>query len=126
MPGSGRVAEPGLVGVAPGKGEIMIDAGLGLPPGVDDRAAVAADRPPVPHPGLGVDRLADRAEQAQRRQIVARRVLVAPPHEGANRGRRGVEDRHAPARDHVPEAPGRRLVGRALVQHTVAPFMSGP
>ena len=41
-------------------------AGLGLPPGVDDRAAVAADVLVVPDPRLGVDRLADRAEQAQR------------------------------------------------------------
>ena len=41
-------------------------AGLGLPPGVDDRAAAVADHVVVPVPGLGIDRLADRAEQAQR------------------------------------------------------------
>ena len=40
-------------------------AGLGLPPGVDDRAAVVADDAVVPEPGLGIDRLADRAQQAQ-------------------------------------------------------------
>jgi hypothetical protein len=32
---------------------------LGLPPGVDDRRAIAADVLPVPHPGLRVDRLTD-------------------------------------------------------------------
>ena len=40
-------------------------AGLGLPPGVDDRAALAADHLVVPEPRLRVDRLADRAEQPQ-------------------------------------------------------------
>src|SRR5688572_19517054 len=33
--------------------------GLGLPPGIDDRTAPAADVLLVPHPGLGIDRLAD-------------------------------------------------------------------
>ena len=41
-------------------------AGLGLPPGVDDRAAAAPDVLVVPDPGFGIDRLADRAEQSQR------------------------------------------------------------
>ncbi len=36
-------------------------AGFGLPPGVDHRAALAADHAVVPHPRLGVDRLADGA-----------------------------------------------------------------
>src|SRR5712671_1837010 len=40
-------------------------AGLGLPPGVDDRAAFLADIIVVPQPGFGIDRLADRAEQPQ-------------------------------------------------------------
>ena len=40
-------------------------AGLGLPPGVDDGAAPAADVGAVPDPGLGVDGLADRTEEAQ-------------------------------------------------------------
>ena len=46
-------------------------AGLGLPPGVDDRAALAADHFVVPHPGFGIDRLADRAQQPQRGEVVA-------------------------------------------------------
>src|SRR5690606_39960750 len=39
--------------------------GLGLPPGVHHGGAVAADVLAVPDVGLGVDRLADRAEDAQ-------------------------------------------------------------
>src|SRR5262249_28406651 len=39
--------------------------GLGLPPGVDDRAAAIADHAVVPLPGFGIDRLADRAEEPQ-------------------------------------------------------------
>ena len=42
-----------------------VAAGLGLPPGVDDRAAAVADHAEIPFPRLGIDRLADGAEQAQ-------------------------------------------------------------
>ena len=96
MPGSGRIAEPGLVAVTPGSGEIMMAPGLGLPPGVDDRAACRAPMfSPVPHPRLRVDRLADAAQQPQRRQVVAGRDVVAPLHHGADQRGRGVEDGHA-------------------------------
>ena len=36
-------------------------AGLSLPPGIDDRATAVANHFMVPHPGLRIDRLADRA-----------------------------------------------------------------
>ncbi len=36
-------------------------AGLGLPPGIDDRASAAADVFVIPVPGLRVDRLANRS-----------------------------------------------------------------
>ena len=39
-------------------------AGFGLPPGVDDRTTAFADDAVVPLPGFRIDRLADRAEQA--------------------------------------------------------------
>ena len=42
-------------------------AGLGLPPGVHQRAIAIADHAVEPLPGLGVDRLAHRAEQPQAR-----------------------------------------------------------
>ena len=41
-----------------------------LPPGIDDGAALAADHAVVPHPCLGVDSLAHRAQQPQARQVV--------------------------------------------------------
>ena len=78
MPGTGSVALPGLSVGHAGERADHDRAGLGLPPGVDDRAALAADVLPVPNPRLGVDRLADRAEQPQRRQVVAGRVLRCP------------------------------------------------
>src|SRR5262249_5443909 len=40
-------------------------SGLGLPPGIDDRTPASADHPVIPHPRLGVDWLANAAEQAQ-------------------------------------------------------------
>ena len=54
---------------------------------VRDRGPVTADDLAVPHPGLGVDGLAHRAEDAQRGEIVLLRVLLAEPHEGADRRR---------------------------------------
>ena len=78
MPGSGNVALPGLSVVAPGQRADHDGAGLGLPPRVDDRAAAAADVGPVPHPRLGVDGLADAAEQAQLREVVALGLLRCP------------------------------------------------
>ena len=46
-------------------------AGLGLPPGVDDRAAAVADHAVIPLPRLGIDRLAHRAQQPQRGAVGA-------------------------------------------------------
>jgi hypothetical protein len=43
----------------------QVPAGFGLPPGVHDRAALAAHVDVVPHPRFGVDRLAD-AQQRKR------------------------------------------------------------
>jgi hypothetical protein len=101
-PGNGCVAEPGLSG--------------GLPPCVDHRAAPAADHRPVPDPGLGVDRLADGAEQPQRRQVVLLDVLGAPAHERPDRGRRRVEDRRLVTLGDRPQAVLVRPVGRPLVE----------
>src|SRR5690606_13963205 len=62
-------------------------AGLGLPPGVDDRAAAVAHHLVVPAPGLRVDRLADAAQQAQAGARGLLHRLVALAHQGADRGR---------------------------------------
>ncbi len=89
-------------------------AGLGLPPGVDDRAAPVADHAVVPQPGFGIDRLADRAEQAQALacRLLHRRLALA--HQGADRGGRRVEDVDLMLVDHLPEAAGVGIVGHAL------------
>ena len=115
MPGSGRIAEPGLPAVTPGSGLIMI-----APVSVCHHVSTIGQRSPpmtlaVPDPRLGVDRLTDRAEQPQRRQVVLVRDLLAPLHERADRGRRRVEDRDAVLLDDLPPAALVRVVGRALV-----------
>ncbi len=46
-----------LGGHSAGDGRNHDGAGLGLPPRVDDGAAVVADLLAIPHPRLGVDRL---------------------------------------------------------------------
>ena len=74
MPGSGSVHEPGTSGVAPGSGVIMWP-----PVSVCHQVSTIGQRPPptclvVPHPRFRIDRLADRAEDAQARQVVVLRV----------------------------------------------------
>ena len=73
-----------------------------------------ADDLAVPAPRLGVDRLAHRAEQPDRGEVELLRDVAAPLHEGADRGRRGVEDRHLEVLDDPPPAA---LVRGALVHH---------
>src|SRR5262249_35233055 len=60
-------------------------AGLGLPPGVDDRAAAVADHAVVPLPGLRIDRLADRAEEFETRTRGLLHGPVAGLHQRADR-----------------------------------------
>jgi hypothetical protein len=118
MPKKGSVAEPGLVGVAPGSGRDQDAAGLGLPPGIDDGAAFAADEFVVPHPRFGIDWLAYGAKQAEGSQVMLLRPLDAPFHKRANGGGRGVENRHAIFLDDAPEAVRLREVGRAFIHQT--------
>ncbi len=114
MPGSGRVAEPGFKGVAPGSGEMRI------PPvsvchqvSTMGQRAVAHDIV-IPEPGLGIDRLADRAQQAQRRALGALHRPIALAHQGADRRGRGIEDVDLVLVDDLPEARGIRIVRHAL------------
>ena len=92
-----------------------VAAGFRLPPRVHDRAATAADGAVIPHPRLGIDDLADRAEQAQRTQIMLRHPLVAPFHECANRRGCRVENGDAVVLDDAPEAVVLRPVRRAFI-----------
>ncbi len=55
----------GFGGDGAGDGGDEDGAGFGLPPGVDDGAAVVADLVAVPHPGFGIDGFADGAEEAE-------------------------------------------------------------
>ncbi len=89
-------------------------AGLGLPPGIDDRAAALADHVVVPLPRLRIDRLADRAEQPQRlaRGLLHRRV--AGLHQRADGGRRGVEDVDLVLVADLPEPRHAGIVRHAL------------
>ena len=115
----------GLGGDRAGDGRDEDGAGLGLPPGVDDGAAVVADLLAVPHPGLGVDGFADGAEQAERVELVVFDVPVAPLDEGADGGGRGVEDGDAVVVDDLPEAGEVGEVGRALVHEHGCAVLQG-
>src|SRR3954447_18346659 len=121
MPGRGVPAEPGFMACAPGSVVIMI-----WPVSVCHHVSTtgawqAADDLPVPQPRLWVDRLADRAEEADAREVVLLGVLAAPLHAGADRRRRGVEDRDLVAIDELPPDVLARVVRRALVHHRRGP-----
>jgi len=69
-------------------------AGLGLPPGVEDRAAPITNNMIVPFPSFRIDRLADRTEQPQRGPARCLDRRVAGAHQGADGGRRRVKNIH--------------------------------
>ena len=94
---------PGLAGCGSGKRSDHVRAGLGLPPGVDDRAAFVSDIPVKPHPGLGIDRFPNGAEKSQRGKVMLFEMLVTPLHEGADGRRGGVKDRDPVLGDQLPE-----------------------
>src|SRR5690606_10847728 len=96
----------GLGGNGAGKRADHVAAGFRLPPRVDDLAALLADMLVIPEPGLGVDRLADRPEQAQRGHVVLVDEIRAGAHQRADRRRRGVEDADLVLLDDLPEAAG--------------------
>ncbi len=100
----GSCCRSGLGGNGAGERRNHDGAGFGLPVGVDDGAALLADHAVIPHPGFGIDGLADGAEQAKRGERILFNPGVAPLGEGADRGGRGVEDRHFMGVDDLPEA----------------------
>src|SRR5439155_14980667 len=69
---------------------------------VDDRQPPAADLAEVPPPRLRVPRLAGRAEDPQRAQVVAADRVGAVAYEGSDDGRRQPEVRHPMASDDRP------------------------
>ena len=91
-------------------------ARLRLPPGVDDRTLPVADHVVVPVPDLGVDRFADRTEDAKGAAVVGRDPLVAFARDRPQRGRGGVEEGHPQVVDDLPVA-ARVGVGRHRLEH---------
>ena len=92
-------------------------ARLSLPPRVHDRAVLLADELVIPHPRLGVDRLADRTQEPQGAHRVLIGMSFAQLHMRPDRGRGGVEDRDLVALDHLPPSVGIRERRGALVEH---------
>src|SRR5690606_9391032 len=81
-PGDGPLRGPRLQLTEARQGTDHDGAGLGLPPGVDDRRRAGTDVLLVPQPRLGVDGLADRSEQPDRGEVELGRDRLAPLHEG--------------------------------------------
>ena len=115
MPGKGMVAEPGLVVTTPGSGVIMMP-----PVSVCHQVSTMGQRPPpmcswyqIQASGLIGSPTVPSSRRVERSCRVG--MLGAPLHEGADRGRRGVEDGDAVSLDDPPEAVALGPVGRALV-----------
>src|SRR4030095_1380548 len=89
--------------------------GFGLPPCVDNRATTFAYELAIPHPRFGVDRFADRSQQAQTGKIMFQRPLLSPFYESANRCWCGVKDIYFMSLDDAPKTVGLRKVWGAFV-----------
>ena len=89
-------------------------AGFGLPPGIDDRAIPVANHGVIPVPCLGIDRLTDRAEQAQRFAAGRFNRRVAFADQGADRRRRGIEYIYLVLVADLPETGKIRVVRHAF------------
>ena len=121
--GEGHRGRPGLERRDAGQGHNHGGAGFRLPPRVNHRSLIAAEVTTEPHPRLGVNRLADGAEQANARQVVARcsvvmrQLVTEPGHEAADQGGRRVIDGDAVALDDFKVTRTMRRIGGALVDH---------
>ncbi len=68
----------------------------------------------IPHPGFGIDRFPDRAQQAQRVQFAFLHRAFAFPHQGADRRRCGVESIDLVLVTDLPEARGIGIIWHAF------------
>ena len=89
-------------------------AGLGLPPGIHNRALIAADYAVIPVPCLRVQGFADGAENPDRGEIDPLHPLVSLFGDRPNGRRGGVELGHLVLLDDLPEPAVVRIVGDAL------------
>ncbi|KPA20574.1 hypothetical protein shim_32300 [Shimia sp. SK013] len=99
-----------------GQGRHHVTAGFGLPPGIHDRTASAANHVIVPGPGLGVDRFPHGAKDAQAGKVACLDIFVALTHQRAQRGGRGVELIDAVLFADLPETGGIGI-GRHAFKH---------
>ncbi|OXC78774.1 hypothetical protein BSU04_10245 [Caballeronia sordidicola] len=95
-----------------------VTARFRLPERVEHGTSATANMLRVPVPGARVDGFTDRAEDAQRAQVVTRgmhrAIRFSALDERPDGSRRGVESRHLVALDHVPEAAGVRVRGHTF------------
>ena len=89
-------------------------AGLGLEERVDDGGLLASNVVVQPVPCLGVDRLADAADDAEGAEVGVLDVRLAQAAEEAHSSRRGVEVGDAVPVDGLPEARGSGVGGGGL------------
>ena len=101
-------------------------AGLGLPPGIDDRAAPFTDDVMVPHPGFGVYRLANASQKAKRGPVASGDWRVTLAHQRADGGWCGVEDADLVLLDNLPEAGTVRPCRHALEHQRCRPVRQRP
>jgi hypothetical protein len=134
-PKKGTVAEPGFVGIAPGKGVITIEpvsvclrsrisypdavcieAGK-LPVGVDDAALLLSHKLVIPKPRARIDRFADGAQNTKRRQVVPFDVMRAQATKKTDSSGRAVEMGELMLCNSLPVA-GRSGVNRSRFEDT--------
>ena len=109
-----------------GHGRDHRPSGFRLPPGVDDRAAILADHMMIPAPGFGIDRLANRAEQAQRCATGRLHMVVAFLHQRAQRRGGGEQGLDLVAIHDLPDARGRGMIGHAFIHQRRRPIGERP
>ena len=68
----------------------------------------------IPQPRLGVDRLANGTEDAQRAPVGAAHIILTFAHQRADRRRRSVKDRDLVLVDHLPKPRRVGIVGNAF------------
>src|SRR5580698_2293707 len=78
-------------------------AGLGLPPGIDDRTAALSDMVMIPMPGFLIDGLTDGAQHVEAAKGFVLYEVEAEPHQAADGGGRRIEDIHFELIDDVPK-----------------------
>ena len=114
----GESSRAGLRRSRPGQRRNEDAASLSLPPRIDDGTALLAGVFVIPAPSLGVDRLADRAQQAQGRHLVAGGPLLAGRGNGADGGRGGVELIDVPLLNGLPVAVRVGIGGNGFKHHS--------